>query len=460
MAAFLNRHPDLLPPDAPVLVALSGGSDSTALLHLLTELAGERGWRLFAAHLDHGVRPESAEQAAEVAARAEAAGVPCAVGRAPPDMSRTQAAFRRERYRFLRREARRTNAVRIATGHQADDQAETVLFRILRGTGLKGLGGIPLRRGPLVRPLLAFERSELQAWLRERGIPWTRDPSNEDPRWTRARLRHEVMPLLEEVAGHPVGPRLRALARAARRAERALERTAAAALRDARLGGDEPPINRIARDRLLAYDREIQARAIRQAARSHGISLTRGGTRAAVEFIKRGRSGAAVDLGDRLRLAREFDVLRLGPPPRTTPDRTWTIGAEPGGAEVAVGGRRYGIRWGPGRPDAGEARRRDAARVVLPLAGTAFPLTFRGPRPGDRILLAGGTRKLKKAFGEHRVPRSERPRVPVLEDAEGRLLWAAGVGRARFAVPSPSEETFIVVIEQPDAAAAAERVDA
>lgn len=434
----------------------------------MRELADERGWRLFAAHLDHAVRPESAEEAAEVVARAEAAGVPCAVGRAPPDMPRTQAAFRRQRYRFLRREARRVGAARIATGHQADDQAETVLFRILRGTGLKGLGGIPLRRGPLVRPLLAFERSELQEWLRERGIPWIRDPSNLDPRWTRSRLRHEVMPLLEEVAGRPVGPRLRALARDARRAERALERTARAALRQARLEGEgearwegeEPPVTRIARDVLLAYDREIQARAIRQAARRHGFSLTRGGTRAAVEFIKRGRSGAAVDLADRLRLAREFDVLRLGPPPRTSPDRTLTIGAEPGGAEVVLGGRRYGIRWGPGRPDAGEARRRDAGRVVLPFAGTVFPLTLRGPRPGDRIRLRGGTRKLKKAFGERRVPRSERPRVPVLEDGEGRLLWAAGVGRARFAVPSPSEETFIVVIEQPGTAEPAEGVDA
>ncbi len=459
-------------------MALSGGPDSTALLHLLRLLASEREWRLSAAHLDHGLRPESAAEAERVAAAAEAAGVPCRVGRAPEGTEPTQAGLRRARYDFLRAEAARAEASRIATGHQADDQAETVLFRIARGTGLRGLGGIPRRRGPIVRPLLSFERAEIEAWLAARGIDWLRDPSNEDPRWTRVRIRHQALPALEEAVGAPVAPRLRALARAARLADRALERTARRALAEARLDApdgpgmteteegraasseavrtpppDDPPRLRIARPRLLAYDREIQARAIRAAARRYGVFLSRGGTRAAVEFITRGQSGGAVQLAEALWLGREFDTLWVGPAPKAAPDRSLTIaGPGPGEARAAIGGREVAVRWWPSAARQADApageRGRPRWRVELAARALAFPLTVRGPRPGDRLRLPGGTRKLKKLFGERRIARSARPRVAVVEDAEGRLVWAAGLGTAEDAVPSPSEETLIVCIEE------------
>lgn len=458
LRTLLDRNPALLPRDRTVLIALSGGPDSTALLHLLLELVSERGWRLYAAHLDHGLRPESLQEARLVASRARAAGVPCAVGRAPAGMSRSQEAFRRERYRFLREEAHRIGADRVATGHQADDQAETVLFRILRGTGLRGLGGIPLRRGRIVRPLLHFRRDELAEWLEERGIPWLRDRSNLDPRWTRSRIRHEVMPLLDEVAGGPVAPRLRGLARLARRAERALERTARRALEEALLGPDDDARRtRIARPSLLAYDPEIQARAIRALARHHGAELTRGGTRAAVEFIKRGRSGAAIDVSEGLRLGRDFDTLWLGASPEREPDRGVSI-YEPGAGEARthIGGTDYVIRW---TAEPSEAEREQPRGAVLPLDRIAFPLRLRGPRPGDRLRLPRGGRKLKKLFAERRVPRWERPRVPVLEDAEGRLVWVAGLGSATFAVPGRDEEVFVVTIDRAPARAAAREPD-
>ncbi|HKK07645.1 MAG TPA: tRNA lysidine(34) synthetase TilS, partial [Gemmatimonadota bacterium] len=234
----MGGRPELLPRGGRVVVALSGGPDSTALLHLLLGVAGELDLSLVAAHFDHGLRSESAAEAERVRARSRALGVPCRVDRAASELEPRQETFREARYRFLRRVARDVGAGRIATGHQADDQAETVLFRVLRGTGLRGLGGIPARRGSIVRPLLPFWKEEIVAFLEARGLEWLEDPSNRDPRWERARLRTRVLPALEEAWGRPVRGRLVDLARAARRADRALDAAAREALEAARSADD------------------------------------------------------------------------------------------------------------------------------------------------------------------------------------------------------------------------------
>lgn len=445
---FLERRPGLLPPGSTVLVALSGGPDSVALLHLLLEVAAERRLTLHAAHFDHGLRPEGGAEAERVARWSREWGVPCTVGRAARELRPTQAALREARYRFLRRTAAREGADRIATGHQADDQAETVLLRILRGTGLRGLGGIPLRRGPYVRPLLRFWRLEILDFLEEREVPYLVDPSNRDRRWARARIRHDVLPLLESAVEADVRRRLVALAREARRAERALEEEAAAAARAVRADpGAAARVAarrvRVARDRLRSYDPEIQARAVRRLARELGRSLGRGGTRAAVEFIKQGRSGAGIDLAENFRLWREFDDLWMGRPRELEPDETLEIDAPgEGSSRVAIGGRSYRVRWGTESP-AGNAEGGWAAE--LRLDALRFPLRLRGPRPGDRLRLGRGTRKLKRLFHELRVPRSERPTRPVLV-AGDEVLWAPGIGVARSVVPGEQGGRFFIGI--------------
>lgn len=435
--AFLEGRPGLVPRDSTVLVALSGGPDSVALLHLLLGVAADRRLTLLAAHFDHRLRPESAAEAERVLGWCRLWGVSCTVGRPATRPRPTQAALREARYRFLRRTAARVRADRIATGHQADDQAETVLLRILRGTGVRGLGGIPLRRGAYVRPLLPFWRREILDFLAGRGIPYLVDPANRDRRWARARVRHDLLPLLERGMEGDVRRRLVALARQARRADRALEAAAARAARAVRT--DRAPASavrpvrlRVARDRLRSYDPEIQARAVRRLARKLGHPLGRGGTRAAMEFIKRGRSGAGIDLAEGLRLWREFDDLWIGRPLELEPDETLEIG-EPGegSSRVAVGGRTYRVRWSTGPP--GESAE-GGWSAELRLEALRFPLRLRGPRPGDRLKLRRGTRKLKRLFHEHRVPRSERPRRPVLV-AGDEVVWAPGIGVARSVVP-------------------------
>lgn len=444
---FLNRNPALLPRGATVLIAFSGGPDSTVLLHLLREEAEARELSLFAAHYDHGLRPSSAREADLVVDRARAWGVPCAVGRADVGLEPRQAVLREARYAFLRKEALRVGANRVATGHQADDQAETVLFRLLRGTGLRGLRGIPLQRGCIVRPLLPFWRDEVLAYQKAYGLPCLDDPSNRDRRWWRARLRYDVLPALERVTGRDVRACLVALAATARRADRTLDGAAREALGEATREGRRI---RVARHVLAAYDPELQARAIRILARQLGARLRRGGTRTAVEFIKLGRSGTAVDLGEGLQFWREFEDLWLGLPPATVPDEVLEIDTPAGGcARVTIGGHSYRVVW---RTESTRAVRQASKSfdeewsAVIALSWVASPVRVRGPRPGDRMRLRRGNRKLKQLFNELRIPVTDRRRRPVLE-AAGQVVWIAGIGQAAgLTESSPDGESFFIGI--------------
>ncbi len=185
-----------------VLVAVSGGPDSMALLHVLWEARERLGISLEVAAIDHGLRAGAAAEIDLVRERAAALELPFAtaavVVRRERGRASLQDAARRARLSALVSLAAERGARRIALGHQADDQAETILFRIVRGTGLRGLGGIPYRRDPFVRPLLDVRRSEVLRYLQRRSIPHAADPSNADPRFTRARIRHRILPLLAD----------------------------------------------------------------------------------------------------------------------------------------------------------------------------------------------------------------------------------------------------------------------
>jgi tRNA(Ile)-lysidine synthetase-like protein len=194
-------------------------------------------------------------------------------------------------------------------------------------------------------------------------------------------------------------------------------------------------------------DSEVLGRVVRLVANQHRVVLTGGGTAAAVEFIKRGRSGAAIDLSRSLRLGREFDALWFGPAVTVEPDRTVTIDDSTSGTSLAtVGGRGYEVSWGTG--DSEVAPPTTTWRVAVSRRSVRFPLTVRGPKPGDRIALAGGTRKLKKLFGERRVPRSERARTPVLQEESGRILWVAGLATARDAAAGADETGLAVRLSE------------
>lgn len=454
LAADLLARPGLLPVGSRVLVAWSGGPDSTALLHLLLGLREERRLSVVAAHFDHGLRPGSAEVAARCADRAARLGLDLRLGRPERPPAANQAALRIARYAFLDRVADEEKATRIATGHQADDQAETVLFRLARGTGLRGLAGIPARRGRLVRPLLGFRAAELRAWLDAREIPFECDPANHDPRWARVRVRTFLLPALA-VAGRDPVPGLVRLAGRAAACDVALDDAVAGLLRRVELGRTAEGRIRLDRQGVLAAPPELRARLLRRLAREAGSTLTRGGTRAGIEFMSRGSSGARVDLGAGLRLERSFDEFRVAPgsvpaapgPERVGPTAELAIGETRGRGTADVGGRRVAVRWGPGKPAGSASSRREGGRVAVPVAPEHFPLRLRSWRPGDRMRTAGGTRKLKKLFAEARVPREERARRLVLADSQGRVVWVEEVATASAATPAGAAGTLVIEFE-------------
>lgn len=183
-----------------VLAAVSGGPDSVALLAALAALAPRLGVTVRAAHLHHGIRGAEADRDAACAvAVAEQRGIACRVERLTDLRSGAnfEARARARRYAFLRRVARDTGCNRIATGHTRDDQAETLLMRLVRGAGRRGLAGMaPSRDGWLIRPLLSCSRGDVLAFLAAQKLPWCEDSSNHDRHFLRNRVRHEVLPLL------------------------------------------------------------------------------------------------------------------------------------------------------------------------------------------------------------------------------------------------------------------------
>ncbi len=420
----------------PLMVALSGGRDSMVLLHLLRFPLRDLCDDLSAAHVDHAMRPGSDADARWVRGVCRAWDVPLQATRLDPPAS-SEADARRRRYAFLGDAADPDTLV--LTAHHQDDQAETVLFRAARGTGVRGLRGIAPRRGRIVRPLLSFRRGELARYAEETGLAWRDDPTNRDPSYARNRIRHRVIPALED-ARPGAARNLARLADRARATERALD-AALRRLEEEATITDDGAVVTLARPVLLSYDPALRARLVRRVLRRFGSTPDRAGTQAALEFISSGPSGGEAHVAGGLRIERDFDrirVLRAGRDgPGTAPDEPLVIqDGAPGMGRARIGGREVAVAWGVGTRIEGGRR----AGIDHPV----FPLTVRGWQPGDRIRLPFGSKKLKKLFGEQRLGRRARRQVPVVVDGQGRIVWAVGVARAESVVEQ-SEDFEIAV---------------
>jgi tRNA(Ile)-lysidine synthase len=399
------RRRRLLAPEDRVLAALSGGPDSSALVTALAALRRSGALAdLRALHVDHGLRPGSAAEAGFCQALCDRLGVPLERARVTVAPGNLQAEARRARYAALRRAAARFGATRIATGHTRTDQAETVLLRLLRGAGARGLSGIPPRRGALVRPLIDRSRDEVLAFLRAEGLPWLEDPTNASARFLRNRVRAEVVPVLERLS-----PTLeRALSRAAdllRDDERALERRARRALA---AEGARAEVARL-RAEPVAVRRRAVRRLWRQA-RGRRAGLTAEHVEAVLGLLRRGRPGRTT-LPDGLEARCAYGVLevRRRPPAPAAP------------AELAVPGP--GVYPVPGRP-------LQLAIEAAPGAAVDWPLRLGPRRPGDRFRPEGGrgAKKLKAWLIDRKVPREKRDALLVLADRSGRVLWLPELG--------------------------------
>jgi tRNA(Ile)-lysidine synthase len=429
-----------------VLVACSGGLDSTVLLHLLRFAGDLARIELAAAHFDHRMRPESTADAEWVRGLCGAWGVPLTVGAAGRALA-SEADAREARYAFLLEERERLRARWVLTAHHADDQAETVLFRILRGTGLHGLGGIQgARADGVLRPLLPFWREQLLGYAEANGLAWREDASNADARFARNAVRRELLPRAELVSAGAKRSLVR-LARLARRDESAWARVVPAAL-DALVveSGDDHLALR--RDALLAHPPALRARILREAAQRLGSRLSEAGTRTGLVFTSRRASGRSVFLTGGLILARELDVIVLsrGLARGTEKEGEFVEIAAPirGRGTLSLSGAAWEACWAPDLCAA------NAWTHAFPAARLAFPLRVRGWAPGDRMRLSYGSKKLKKLLVEARLGGRERRRRPVVADATGAVIWIPGLERAAkdLAEDGPPTQQLVLSIRE------------
>jgi tRNA(Ile)-lysidine synthase len=428
-AGTLPFDHSLVEAGARVLVALSGGVDSLVLLHHLR--FGRADVHVIAAHLDHGMRDSSAADARWVAGLCNAWQVPLfsdRLGVAPVG----EGAARAARYAFLRHVADVRHARLIATAHHLDDQAETVLLRAIRGAGLRGMRGIAPRRGPLVRPLLAARRQDIEAYAADARIQPREDPTNVQLRYARNRIRHRVLPELERAHQGAAGALAR-LADNARLAEAALNSLLARVEAHVVTVRSDRAVQ-LARADLLSYHPAVRLHLLRRLLRTFGSVPGQTGTRAALEFISGAASGKWIELPGGIRLERSFGQFVLEAPADDVPEDVPVVidTADRGAAAGRIGGRRIEVRWGD------DTATIAVASVRLELGALEFPLLVRGWQPGDRIATTGGTKKLKKIFVERRVGRRERASIPVVADATGRVLWVVGIARST-AAPGPGD---------------------
>jgi tRNA(Ile)-lysidine synthase len=441
------RRQGLLKRGERVAVAVSGGSDSVALARLLHEIAAA-GKIPFAGllHLNHGLRGEASDgDEAFCRALAERLACPIDVGRidgaalARALSQSIETASRTARYEFFEAAARRLGADVVATGHTLDDQAETVMLRLLRGAGARGLGAVRPRRGPFVRPLLDVRRADLRRYLASIGETFREDASNQDLSIARNRIRHELMPVIGRLA--PGG--LRALARTAALArddENFLQRAAIEAgrslvlsRRDGYLRVDCPAFaavppalgRRLAREFLLGVRpgaaftaRHIDAvRELAAADKPNGHLDLPG--------VEAQRDGAVLNIARRAEMSGQFGGRR-GLKKGEGFERSLAV---PGAVDLPEAGVRIAAsRHGrPPRDHQGPER-----SVMLQASALTMPLAVRSRRPGDRFrpLGAPGRRKLQDVLVDRKVPRAERDALPLVVDAADRIVWVVGVAIA------------------------------
>lgn len=420
-----------------VLAAVSGGVDSMCMMALLDRLRDRGEFRLTVAHLNHRLRPDAAEDAAFVQSRAEARGLDCRIGcedvgaQAKAAGISLEMAARRARYRFLAQTARRAGANVTATGHTLDDQAETVLLRLGRGSGSSGLAAIRPRSrypgGRLIRPLLGCTRDEVTAWMTKAGEAWRDDPSNLDERFLRNRVRSHVLPMMEA----QLNPSAReALARSAAilsAEDRWLDAQARRRLRrclDPESGTLVVPILR--RAPLALRRRMVLLWLVGQGADPARLDFR---LLARVEpLLASGHPPASVPVPGLGMLMLSYDRLAMGVPDGPGSDVLWPL-TVPGATSIPVLDARVTVEAGRGyRPAEGPGvGALPAACWIDRRAVDGRPLGVRTWRDGDRIAPGGlaGTVKLQDVWVDHKVPRWRRRRVPLLLCGD-EVVWVPG----------------------------------
>ena len=433
---------DMLPPGCTVVCAVSGGADSICLLHRLNQLRAIRPFTLVAAHYNHHLRGAESDRDEAFVKRwvEDWCGPDPAAGQPPLPAVRLitgggdvsgeakrlglglEETARRMRYAFLEEAARAVGADRIATAHTADDNAETVLLHLIRGSGLQGLTGIRPRQGRLVRPLLTTTRREIEDYLELYHIPHVEDSTNQDDAYTRNQVRHQVIPLLDEINPWFV-PRMADTIRYLRSDNDYLSAQAAAVARRARPAGDGGLS--ISAALLASQPDPIAVRIVSCLLGRLGEFQFRAAHLTAVVALSRSPApSGAVSLPHSLTARRVYGELILVRGARRSPPFAPVSLSVPGEAVLPSIGWTIACRRAPAPeqpPDTPDHFFLDPSRLT-------GPLVIRPRLTGDTITLPRRRAKtVKKLLIDAKVPRWDRDRLPLLADASGPL-WLAGFG--------------------------------
>ena len=444
--------------DETVAVAVSGGPDSVALLHLLFRLREEFGLRLHVAHLNHMLRGENgARDARFVAELARTLDLPCtceerdvhAYQQASANSSLEDAA-RQVRYQFLNETADRVGASRIALGHMADDQAETVLLHLVRGTGLSGLRGMLPVRGRIIRPVLTVRRDEIAEFLRAEGIAYCSDETNESRQFARNKIRADVIPLLQREFNPRVVESIVRTAQVVRSAEEwthiELSRSFDRLVKER----DERGLT-FSADALINAPAMLRRMAIRRAIRecaAETLNLGLSHVEATEALLFSADRTGQISLPGGLLAKRTEDRLEIRRANVKTTGEGWSFDIQvPGTYAIPDSDRKIGLEIVP--RDAGHSGQpmTEPNEAFMDWKAVKGNLAIRNRPPGDRFhpLGAPGSRKLKDFFIDLKVPQPQRDRIPLLVDDEGIICVLGYVIADKMRV-RPETETLLHIL--------------
>lgn len=460
-------------------VAVSGGADSVALLHLFLEIREQLGIVLLVVHFNHQLRGRASQGDETFVTRlAEENGLPFFAcredigARSKHEKANLEDTARRARYSYFNTLAAKEHLDRIAVAHTAEDQAETVLAHMLRGTGLAGLGGIHPESGVVFRPLLGFRRAELRKYLRERRQRWREDATNRDTKRMRARIRHKLLPLLEKEFSPATVEHLCQLADFAREDDAWLE--SSAELRvflSAKRGKKEwrIPVLELTAGGFAAANEESEyprhapeamarriVRALVSKVKAHAGQLSGTHVKGVLRLASQQDSGKCMRLPGGVEVRRErghlvFQAVQGGREglPHRAKDFAIPVELSSGTATVALVEHSYRLQFRVIDWPA-QGRETDVTGAVVDLEALRAPLVVRNWQPGDSVQLVGYQKnhKLSRLLNEAGVSRWEKKSWPVLTSG-GRIAWTRGLGVAAGFAASGSRGKGVIIEEVP-----------
>lgn len=438
--ALIEKERLIVPRDV-ILAAVSGGGDSVGLLLFLWENKQQLGIsQLIAAHVNHGLRPEADEEEAFVCSLCQALGIALNIKRLSPDSTQMPEEWaRRERYAFLQEIAAQTGA-KIAAAHTEDDQAETVLFHLARGTFVHGAAGMRAVNGNVIRPFLQTSRADIRHWLSARGQTWCEDATNATMQYARGRVRHHALPALEEV--HPgAKTALVRFSQEMRELSDWLGELARALLEQAACGEHCYDAAALQKAPVPVQREAVRLLILQSGAKPEKTALCK-------QICAMLESGGATEVSSNCVFRISGGRLCISAPQPKVQPGTWQRPFSLG-EFTAPNGKKFKIEGLKAEKENFSAKdRKKALNFWADYDMISDNTQFRTKQPGDLFCPAARnvTKPLRKWYSEAKIPREEREKIPVLAKGS-EILWVPGWGVSRTAAVSPATKRIAVFCE-------------